>query len=104
MRVALIGGAFDPPHNGHILCVSNLFNSKLVDQVWLVPSGDGRYDKKSEASSALRKKMLEIIVENDFKRDSRIKIELSQIDNPKDPCYTSELLKRLARQHSSNEF
>jgi nicotinate-nucleotide adenylyltransferase len=37
MHIALFGGAFDPPHNGHKLVASTLIEKNIVDQVWFVP-------------------------------------------------------------------
>lgn len=44
-NVALYGGAFDPPHIGHIRLVHSLLKTQTVDEVWLLPCGD-REDKK----------------------------------------------------------
>lgn len=37
MHIALFGGAFDPPHNGHQLVAATLIEKNIVDQVWFVP-------------------------------------------------------------------
>lgn len=65
MNIALYGGAFDPPHNGHALVAAALLNSKLVEQVWFVPTGD-RYDKKQVLPASLRLKMLRLFVKDEF--------------------------------------
>ena len=44
-NVALYGGAFDPPHIGHLSLIHSLFKTKGVDEIWLLPCGD-REDKK----------------------------------------------------------
>ena len=44
-NIALYGGAFDPPHIGHIRLIHSLVDVKGVDEVWLMPCGD-REDKK----------------------------------------------------------
>jgi nicotinate-nucleotide adenylyltransferase len=43
-RIAIFGGAFDPPHMGHLVIIHALLNSLEVDKIWLVPSGK-RTDK-----------------------------------------------------------
>ena len=45
-RVALFGGAFDPPTNGHLQCCAGIIHSELADEVWMVPCGP-RPDKAS---------------------------------------------------------
>lgn len=44
-KVALYGGAFDPPHKGHISIIENLASMAFINEIWLLPSGD-RSDKK----------------------------------------------------------
>lgn len=36
-KIALFGGAFDPPHNGHQQVAQSLLELEYVDQVWYVP-------------------------------------------------------------------
>jgi nicotinate-nucleotide adenylyltransferase len=38
MRVALLGGSFNPPHVGHLLAAHYVRATQGVDEVWLVPS------------------------------------------------------------------
>jgi nicotinate-nucleotide adenylyltransferase len=38
MKVALLGGSFNPPHVGHLLAASYVHATKAVDEVWLMPS------------------------------------------------------------------
>lgn len=38
MRVALVGGSFDPPHLAHVQVVLHLLKSGRFDEVWIVPS------------------------------------------------------------------
>lgn len=38
MRVALIGGSFNPPHVGHQLAAHYVRATQEVDEVWLMPS------------------------------------------------------------------
>lgn len=44
-RIALYGGAFDPPHRGHLSIIANLRSLPFVDEIWVLPSGD-RSDKR----------------------------------------------------------
>ncbi len=37
MRVALFGGAFDPPHIGHQRVAQEMIGRDIVDEVWYVP-------------------------------------------------------------------
>lgn len=38
MRVALLGGSFNPPHVGHLMAAQWVLASQPVDQLWLMPA------------------------------------------------------------------
>ena len=72
-RVALYGGSFDPPHNGHLATVALLLNSRVVDRVIIVPSGE-RPDKKKATATADRLAMIRIAVAEAFPNDARVSV------------------------------
>ncbi len=37
MRIAILGGSFDPPHNGHVKIAESVISKLKFDQVWLMP-------------------------------------------------------------------
>lgn len=44
-RIGIFGGAFNPPHLGHVLVVAWALASGEVDEVWVVPSGGHPFGK-----------------------------------------------------------
>jgi nicotinate-nucleotide adenylyltransferase len=38
MKIAILGGSFDPPHLGHILIARQVIEQTGMDQVWLMPN------------------------------------------------------------------
>lgn len=40
MKIALLGGAFNPPHNGHVMIARQVLDFAGVDRVWLLPNYD----------------------------------------------------------------
>lgn len=44
-RIALFGGAFDPPHLGHVLAASYAFSAANVDEIWILPVAKHPYGK-----------------------------------------------------------
>lgn len=80
--IALYGGAFDPPHKGHLAILTNLVSLKFINEVWLLPSGD-RSDKKlvlskDERFDLLRKLSHKYIIENEKVKVIDEEIKLSK--------------------------
>lgn len=46
MKIALFGGAFDPPHVGHFLAAGYVLVTADVDRVWLMPSHRHPFGKR----------------------------------------------------------
>lgn len=76
-KVAILGGAFNPIHNGHIQLAQFVLNtSGEFDEVWLMPANDHMYNKDM-VSSEHRLKMCEIAASV----DNRIKVFDYEIKN-----------------------
>jgi nicotinate-nucleotide adenylyltransferase len=77
IKVAILGGAFDPVTNGHIQVAQFVLNtSKIFDEVWLLPCYSHMYGKKM-ISSDDRLNMCKLAVEC----DKRIKVCDYEIKN-----------------------
>lgn len=77
VNVAILGGAFDPPHPGHIRTAQLVLNaSKMIDEVWLMPCA-GHMHGKEMAPYEHRLRMCQILAE----RDGRIKVSDYEASN-----------------------
>ena len=103
-QIALYGGSFDPPHNGHIISITHLLNSEKIDEVWLIPSGDGRYDKAPVEKAADRMALLEVVRDQVFHGAPRLKIVDYQLDSTLGTSYTIDLVERITGEHSDTRF
>jgi nicotinate-nucleotide adenylyltransferase len=94
MRIAILGGRFDPPHNWHSYIVQNVLKSNLnINQVWLIPDYQNAF-RKSVASYEDRITMLSFL-ETD-------KIMLSTLSSEdKKVTYTIDIVKKLP---SGNDY
>ena len=52
MRVAVLGGSFDPPHNGHVKIAENVLKKFAFDVAWLMPCFAHAFGKKLSSSSS----------------------------------------------------
>jgi nicotinic acid mononucleotide adenylyltransferase len=76
-----LGGSFDPPTLAHVQIASEIYNThEDVDEVWIVPCGDGRGDKSLKTKGLHRLAMLELILTDIIGNNAPIKVFKNYID------------------------
>lgn len=60
MKIGIMGGTFDPIHNGHLMLGRQAYEQFELDQVWFMPNGKPPH-KSGEAVSAPIKERLEMV-------------------------------------------
>ena len=67
MKIAVLGGTFDPPHYGHLLVARQILEEKEnIDEVWLLPANTNP-DKKIYALVEDRLAMVKLLQEDHIK-------------------------------------
>lgn len=98
--VGILGGTFNPPHNGHIRLAGE-FREKLgLDKILLIPTYTPPHKQAKELASAEdRLNMCSIIAETtDF-------LEVSDIEiNRGGKSYTVDTLRQLTKEHPENSY
>lgn len=103
-RVAIFGGSFDPPTIAHMQIACEIYNNfENIDQVWLVPCGDGRSDKKLRTPASDRLSMLHLIKDDLIAPNVPIYIDETEV-NRGEYVPTYFLLKELTEKHKDKEF
>lgn len=98
-KIAILGGTFDPIHNGHIIILQTLFDSKKFDSVWLMPAGQQPFKNETNESRAHRRHMCELLCE------VMPHITLSNVEIERNgPSYTYETLTYLSQQNQDCRF
>jgi nicotinate-nucleotide adenylyltransferase len=97
MKIALFGGAFDPPHLGHVMAAMHAKLAGGVGRVWVLPSARHPYGK-AMAPWDLRMAMCQAAFGDlpwcDIRDDER--------NNP--GGYTIDLVEYLADRHPEHEW
>ncbi|HWY78740.1 MAG TPA: nicotinate (nicotinamide) nucleotide adenylyltransferase [Candidatus Sulfotelmatobacter sp.] len=101
MKIAILGGSFDPPHLGHILIARQAIEFAGMDQIWLMPNYN------TVAHHAIFQKQLSP-VEDRFAmvkllEDEKIKASNFEIENNK-KSITIITLKMLSEQYPEHTF
>lgn len=93
MRIALFGGAFDPPHLGHQQVARSLIEQHIVDEVWFVPVKKHPFDKQLTEDTH-RLAMLNLVVDKNHNQ----KIERFELDR------SQKSFSFLTLEHFQNTF
>lgn len=62
--IGLLGGAFDPIHNGHLYIAEQAIEQLGLDEVQFIPCHISAYHKHSTASPTERLRMIELAIQN----------------------------------------
>ena len=101
MKIGIMGGTFDPIHNGHIHIALAAYNEYELDRVWFMPAGDPYFKQGQGVSSPeVRLEMTQLAVEAYPGRfvcsDMEIKAE--------GHTYSAETFSRLHKLYPGDEF
>lgn len=100
MRLGVYGGAFDPPHLGHLVAASDAATALALDRVVWVPAAVHPFKRgRVGAEAALRLEMVQAAIAGDprFAADG---LELERAG----PSYTVDTLRALHARHPGAEL
>jgi nicotinate-nucleotide adenylyltransferase len=101
MKIAILGGSFDPPHLGHYLIAEQIKEALHMDEVWLMPLfqkalQDKMFHKK--LSPVEHRLAMTQLLENEFIKTSDFEIRHNQTS------YSIDTLKKLSEQYPQHTF
>jgi len=100
MKIGILGGSFDPIHNGHLHMAVESYKQYNLDEVWLIPNGNAPHkdtDKMADASH--RMAMCELVAEEyPFLKTCDIEI------NSEEYSYTYITVTKLKNTFPEHEF
>lgn len=98
MKIAIFGGAFDPPHVGHQAIAAYLLDAGISDQVWWTPTGQHPFDKSMSAAKH-RRAMIELLIEA-HPNQKLCPWELEQAET----SYTIDTITYLKTEYPEHQF
>jgi nicotinate-nucleotide adenylyltransferase len=91
LRVGILGGAFNPPHIGHLVCAQEALVQLELERVVFVPVGQAPHrELESDPGPETRLEMVELAIAD----DARFAVSRVEIDRD-GPSYTVETLREL---------
>ncbi|OGK37221.1 nicotinate (nicotinamide) nucleotide adenylyltransferase [Candidatus Roizmanbacteria bacterium RIFCSPHIGHO2_12_FULL_41_11] len=96
MKIGILGGAFDPPHLGHLIISRQVKDRLKLDEVWLMPCHWHPFGKKLSPTS--HRLAMCRLVETDWLKVSDFEIKKDSIS------YTIDTLPGLYQRHPEHKF
>ena len=100
MKIGILGGSFDPIHNGHLNMALKSYEQYALDEVWLIPNGNAPHkdaDKMADASH--RMAMCQLVAdEYSFLKTNDIEITSTEYS------YTYITVTKLKEIYPEHEF
>ncbi|MBM6619225.1 nicotinate-nucleotide adenylyltransferase [Bacillus suaedaesalsae] len=63
-KIGILGGTFDPPHNGHLLIAHEVHKALTLDEVWFMPTKIPPHKEREVTGEKNRIAMLELALKN----------------------------------------
>jgi nicotinate-nucleotide adenylyltransferase len=79
LKIAIYGGAFDPPHIGHLSILNRVAELGEIKKIYLIPSSSSRGDKMYHFSDKIRLELVRKMVEKSSKL-AQSKLEISDLE------------------------
>ena len=64
MKIGIMGGTFDPIHNGHLMIAKTAYSQYHLDEIWFMPSAKPPHKNQDEiAEKEHRKRMVQFAID-----------------------------------------
>lgn len=101
MKIGIMGGTFDPIHNGHLMLGEYAYRNFALDQIWFMPNGHPPHKEWSsiDSDAEVRTEMVELAIkECDYFRLETYEVSRSEIS-----C-TYQTMEYFRKQYPQDEF
>jgi nicotinate-nucleotide adenylyltransferase len=100
LRVGILGGVFNPPHVGHLVCAQEALVQLELEKVVFMPVGQAPHrELEGDPGAEARLEMVELATGD----DARFAISRAELDRP-GPSYTADTLRELREKASDDEL
>jgi nicotinate-nucleotide adenylyltransferase len=100
LRVGILGGAFNPPHIGHLICAQEALVQLELDTVVFIPVGEAPHrELQDDPGPDARLEMVELAIADD-ERFTTSRIEIDR----EGPSYTVDTLEQMLAESPKDEL
>lgn len=98
MKIGIMGGTFDPIHNGHLVLAACAYDNFNLDSVWFLPNGNPPH-KVRKTDTKDRLEMVRLAIE----KDERFLLNTYEVERT-GTCYSYETLEAFHIRYPEHEF
>jgi nicotinate-nucleotide adenylyltransferase len=100
LRVGILGGAFNPPHVGHLVCAQEAVVQLDLEKVVFMPVGQAPHrELESDPGAEARLEMVELAIAG----DGRFAASRAELDRS-GPSYTADTLREVSEKSPGDEL
>lgn len=100
MKIGIMGGTFNPIHNGHLLIAEHAHDQFNLDEVWIMPAGIPPHKQNMDI---LSKDIRCELIEEAIKDVSYFRLDRREVDST-EISYTYRTLTKMKNENPSNEY
>ncbi len=100
MRIGILGGSFDPIHNGHLNMALKSYEQYDLDEVWLIPNGNAPHKDSGKMADAVDRLAMCQLVADEFPFIKTCDIEIVS----EEYSYTYITVTKLQEMYPEYEF
>lgn len=100
LRVGVMGGTFDPIHNGHLVAASEVAARFSLDEVVFVPTGSPTFKQNQKVSQAEHRYLMTVIATASNPQFTVSRVDIDRVGL----TYTVDTLRDLHKERPDDEF
>ena len=99
MKIGILGGAFNPPHIGHLIIAQDILDVLKLDKVFFIPANSSPHKKNNAVDGQLRLEMVKLATAgNEAFEVLDVEIERGGTS------FTIDTVRELAKKYPEDEF
>ena len=98
-RIGVFGGAFDPPHRGHVQLLQTAIRQLALDAVMVIPTGEAWHKERGLTAAQHRLAMAQLA----FGHLPQVQVDAREVERA-GPSYTVDTLAELHAEHPGATF
>ena len=100
MKIGILGGSFDPIHNGHLNMAMKSYEQYDLDEVWLIPNGNAPHKDSQKMADASHRMAMCQLVAKEYPYIKTCDIEIVSVEY----SYTYITVTKLQEMYPEHEF